>query len=290
MWICLDGEFVPRDQAKVSVFDHGLLYGDGVFEGIRAYHGRVFRLAQHVRRLYDSARTIQLQIPLTPAQYGEVILETCRRNQIHDGYIRAVVTRGVGDLGLDPRKCPLASYFIIAAGIQLYPESCYEQGLKVVTCATRRNDPTALDPAVKSLNYLNNILGRIEVNRANADEGLMLNSLGNVSEATGDNIFVVRDGVILTPPIAAGILQGITRDAVIELARAAGFTVKEEFFNVQVVYNADECFLTGTAAEVIPVRELDGREIGDGQPGAVTRQLIAAFRELVKHDGTPIHG
>ncbi len=286
--ICLDGEYVGRDQAKVSVFDHGLLYGDGVFEGIRAYGGRVFRLDQHLRRLYDSARTIMLQIPLTPDEFGQRIVETCRRNGIQDGYIRAVVTRGVGDLGLDPRKCDKASYFIIADAIQLYPERCYEEGLKVITCSTRRNAPTALDPAIKSLNYLNNILAKIEVNRAKADEGLMLNQAGLVSEATGDNVFVIRDGKLYTPPLAAGILCGITRDAVIELARAAGIEVVEQFFTVQFVYNGDECFLTGTAAEVIPMVEVDQRPIGDGRPGAVTKQLIDAFRALVASEGTPI--
>jgi branched-chain amino acid aminotransferase len=287
--VYLDGEFVPADEAKVSVFDHGLLYGDGVFEGIRAYNGRVFKLDEHVRRLYDSARTILLDIPLTPAQYAEAVLETCRRNQIVDGYVRAVVTRGKGDLGLDPRKCPRASVFIIAAGITLYPAHCYEQGLKVITCATRRNNPTALDPAIKSLNYLNNILAKIEVNRAGADEGLMLNDLGLVAEATGDNIFLVRDGRLYTPPIAAGILRGITRDTVLDLARDLELPIHEEFFTGQFVYTADECFLTGTAAEVIPVKEVDGRPIGDGQPGAVTRRLIEAFHRYVGCTGTPIY-
>jgi len=288
MLICLDGEWLGRDEAKVSVFDHGLLYGDGVFEGIRAYHGRVFRLDEHIRRLYDSARTIRLEMPLQPEEFAAQVVEACRRNGIDNGYIRAVVTRGVGDLGLDPRKCSKASYFIIAADIQLYPEKCYTEGLKIITCATRRNAPTALDPAIKSLNYLNNILAKIEVNRAGADEGLMLNQQGYVSEATGDNIFVIRDGKIHTPPIGANILMGITRDTVIELAKEAGIEVIEEYFTTQYVYNGDECFLTGTAAEVIPVVEVDERPIGDGKPGPITWQLIAAFREHVKHHGTPI--
>ena len=288
MQICLDGQWVSREDAKVSVFDHGLLYGDGVFEGIRAYHGRVFRLDEHIRRLYDSARTIQLKMPLSPADFGRQVVEACKRNGIENGYIRAVVTRGVGDLGLDPRKCPEPSYFIIAADIQLYPEKCYTDGLKIVTCATRRNAATALDPAIKSLNYLNNILAKIEVNRAGADEGLMLNQLGYVSEATGDNIFVVRDGRLHTPPIGANILMGITRDTVIELARETGLEVIEEYFTTQYVYNGDECFLTGTAAEVVPVVEVDERAIGDGQPGEITRRLIAAFREHVKDHGTVI--
>lgn len=286
--IYLDGQFLPREEAKVSVFDHGLLYGDGVFEGIRAYNGRVFKLEEHVRRLYDSARTIMLEIPLTQAEYCEAVLETCRRNQIADGYIRAVVTRGVGDLGLDPRKCPKASVFIIAAGIQLYPERCYTEGLKVITCATRRNNPTALDPAIKSLNYLNNILAKIEVNRAGAEEGLMLNDQGYVAEATGDNIFVVRDGRIYTPPVAAGILRGITRDTVMDLARDAELALTEEFFTLQFVYSADELFLTGTAAEVVPVVSVDDRPIGDGKPGPLTQKLIGLFRNYVAHTGTPI--
>jgi len=286
--IYLDGQFLPREEAKVSVFDHGLLYGDGVFEGIRAYNGRVFKLEEHVRRLYDSARTIMLEIPLSQAEYCEAVLETCRRNQIADGYIRAVVTRGVGDLGLDPRKCPKASIFIIAAGIQLYPERCYTEGLKVITCATRRNNPTALDPAIKSLNYLNNILAKIEVNRAGAEEGLMINDQGYVAEATGDNIFVVRDGRIYTPPVAAGILRGITRDTVMDLTRDAELALTEEFFTLQFVYSADELFLTGTAAEVVPVVSVDDRPIGDGKPGPITQKLIGLFRNYVAHTGTPI--
>ncbi|NUP99411.1 MAG: branched-chain-amino-acid transaminase [Armatimonadetes bacterium] len=286
--ICLDGQFVPENEAKVSIFDHGLLYGDGVFEGIRAYNGRVFRLDEHIRRLYDSARTIMLEIPLSREEYAAQVVETCRRNDIADGYIRAVVTRGVGDLGLDPRKCPKASYFIIASSIQLYPERCYEEGLKVITCVTRRNDPTALDPAVKSLNYLNNILAKIEVNRAGADEGIMLNQMGFVAEATGDNVFVVHDGRLYTPPVSAGILVGITRDAVLDVARRMQLEIVEQFFTSQFVYNADECFLTGTAAEVIPVVEVDGRRIGGGRPGDITKRLIAGFHELVANDGTPI--
>lgn len=286
--IYLDGQFLPKEEAKVSVFDHGLLYGDGVFEGIRAYNGRVFKLEEHVRRLYDSARTIMLEIPMTQAEYCEAILETCRRNDITDGYIRAVVTRGVGDLGLDPRKCPKASVIIIAAGIQLYPERCYTEGLKVITCATRRNNPTALDPAVKSLNYLNNILAKIEVNRAGAEEGLMLNDQGYVAEATGDNIFVIRDGHIYTPPVAAGILRGITRDTVIDLARENELALTEEFFTLQFVYSADEVFLTGSAAEVVPVVCVDSRPVGDGKPGPLTQKLIGLFRNYVAHTGTAI--
>lgn len=288
--VCLDGAFVPETEARISVFDHGVLYGDGVFEGIRAYGGRVFRLDEHLRRLYEGAKSILLEIPLSPAQFAQAILETCRRNAIHDGYIRAVVTRGVGDLGLDPRKCPRAGYFIIADAIALYPERCYTDGLRVITCATRRNDPAALDPAIKSLNYLNNILARIEVNRAGADEGLMLNQAGQVAEATGDNLFVLRDGVLYTPPTAAGILVGITREAVLGLAVELGIEVREQPFGLQFVYNGDECFLTGTAAEVIPVVEVDQRPIGDGRPGRVTQELIAAFRRLVAGSGTPIAG
>ncbi|HAZ64578.1 MAG TPA: branched-chain amino acid aminotransferase [Armatimonadetes bacterium] len=286
--IYLDGEFVASHEATVSVFDHGLLYGDGVFEGIRAYNGRVFRLEEHIRRLFDSAKAIILDIGMSQAEVCAAVVETCRRNEIRDGYIRVVVTRGPGDLGLDPRKCSKPTVFVIAAAIQLYPERCYTEGLRVVTCATRRNHPQALDPSIKSLNYLNNILAKIEVNRAGADEGLMLNAEGWVAEATGDNIFVMRDGQIYTPPVAAGCLRGITRDTVIELAQAAGLPLVEEFFSLHFVYTADEIFLTGSAAEVVPVTNVDERVIGDGRPGPISRQLVDLYRDYVAHNGTPI--
>jgi len=293
--VYLDGVWVPQEEAKVSVFDHGLLYGDGVFEGIRAYHDRVFRLREHIDRLYASAHTIALRIPLSKEEMIEALLETLRRNaeDLREGghieaYIRLVVTRGVGDLGLDPRKCPRPTVFIITDRIVLYPPEFYEQGLKLITVATRRNLSTALNPAIKSLNYLNNILAKIEVIQAGLVEGLMLSAQGEVAEATGDNIFLVQKGELVTPPLHVGILPGITRQAVMELAREAGIRVREEVFSQHSVYNADECFLTGTAAEVIPVRELDGRAIGTGQPGPVTKQLIESFRALTRREGTRI--
>ncbi len=288
MIIYLDGEFVPKERALISVFDHGLLYGDGVFEGIRAYHGRVFKLDEHLDRLYDSARTIALEIPVSKEEMEEVVLETLRRNDLSDAYIRLVVTRGVGDLGLDPRKCPEATVFCIAASIQLYPEELYQEGLAVITVSTRRNIPAACIPRVKSLNYLNNIYAKIEANLAGAPEAIMLNAEGYVAEATGDNIFIVKKGVLITPPTHVGILEGITRNAVMDLARKQGIPVEEKVFTLFDVYNADECFLTGTAAEVIPTVKVDGRLIANGKPGKITWELIAAFRELTKVDGTLI--
>jgi branched-chain amino acid aminotransferase len=283
--IYLDGEYVPQEKAVISVFDHGLLYGDGVFEGIRAYHNRVFKLHDHLVRLYESARSINMVIPISMAEMEEVVLETCRRNDIRDGYIRLVVTRGVGDLGLDPRKCPRPTIFCISASIQLYPQEYYEKGLEVITVATRRNIPEACNPRVKSLNYLNNIYAKIEANLHGVLEAIMLNSEGYVAEATGDNIFLVKNGVLITPPVHAGILEGITRNTVMELARAKGIEVVEKLFTRHDIFIADECFLTGTAAEVIPTVKVDGRMIGSGQPGEMTWELIAAFRELTRNDG-----
>ncbi len=287
--IYMDGELVERDEAKVSVYDHGLLYGDGVFEGTRVYHGRIFRLEDHIKRLQRSARAIMLDIPYSTDELIESHVETCRANDIQDGYIRTVVTRGVGDLGLDPRKCPEPSLIIIAANIQLYPEELYETGLPLITCSTRRNSPSSLDPGIKSLNYLNNILAKIECIQADVQEGIMLTNNGMVSECTGDNLFLVCDGEIVTPPNAAGILDGITRDAVIGLAKDEGLAVSEELFPITRVYTADECFLTGTAAELVPVIEVDGRIIGDGKPGAVTKRLLNRFRDLTRSEGTPIY-
>jgi branched-chain amino acid aminotransferase len=288
MIIYLDGDFVPKERALISVFDHGLLYGDGVFEGIRAYHGRVFKLDEHLDRLYDSARTIALEVPISKKEMEEVVLETLRRNDLSDAYIRLVVTRGVGDLGLDPRKCSQATVFCIAASIQLYPEELYQEGLAVITVSTRRNIPTACIPRVKSLNYLNNIYAKMEANLAGVSEAIMLNAEGYVAEATGDNIFIVKGGVLITPPTHVGILEGITRNAVMDLARRQGIPVEEKVFTLFDVYNADECFLTGTAAEIIPTVKVDGRLIADGKPGKITWELIAAFRELTKIDGTLI--
>ena len=288
--IYLNGDFVPEEEAKVSVFDHGLLYGDGVFEGIRSYNGRVFKLDEHLQRLYDSAKAIRLNIPLTMKEMEEKILETLRRNNIRDGYIRAVVTRGPGDLGLDPDKCKGNAFvFIIADTIVLYPDEFYQNGLSVITVPTRRNVPEALNPRIKSLNYLNNILAKIEAKNANAIEAIMLSNDGYVVECTGDNIFIVKGETVFTPPTYIGALEGITRDTAMDLARDMGLKVEERIFNRYEVYIADECFLTGTAAEVIPVVKVDGRVIGDGKPGRITQELVEKFRELTQKTGTPIY-
>ncbi len=287
-WIYLDGQFVPPEKAVISVFDHGLLYGDGVFEGIRAYNGRVFRLDQHLDRLYCSARAINLTIPMSKEQMRDRVMETIRRNGLRDAYVRLVVTRGKGDLGLDPVKCPVPTVFIIAGGIQIYPPELYEKGLRVVTLATRRNIVDALSPRIKSLNYLNNILGKLEANQANVEEGLMLTREGYVAEGTSDNVFIVRDGVVATPDLHLGVLAGITRGAVLEIAAAQSIPTEETTLTLFDVYNADECFLTGTAAELVPVVEVDGRRIGEGRPGPTTKRLLRAFRELTRSEGVPI--
>lgn len=284
--IYIDGVFYPESEAKISVFDHGLLYGDGIFEGIRFYNGRVFRLEEHIDRLYDSARAIALTIPMTKAEMSEATLESCRQNGLRDGYIRLVVTRGVGDLGLNPANCPRATTIIIAAAIKLYPEELYHKGLTVVTCATRRIAPGAFSPAVKSLNYLNNILAKIEAGKAG--EGLMLNEQGYVAECTGDNVFILKKGQLLTPPTSAGALEGITRNAVLEIAREFGIPATETNLTRYDLYTADEFFLTGTAAEIIPVVTLDARPIGDGIPGPLTAKFITRYRELTQASGTPI--
>jgi branched-chain amino acid aminotransferase len=289
MKIYIDGEFYEKEQAKVSVFDHGLLYGDGVFEGIRFYNGRVFRLDEHIDRLYDSARAICLNIPLDRQALVEATLETIRQNDLRDGYVRLVVTRGAGDLGLNPALCPKATIIIIAAKITLYPTENYENGLKVVTCATRRIPHGALSPMVKSLNYLNNVMAKIEAANAGAGEGLMLNEQGYVAECTGDNVFIVKRGNIYTPPIASGALAGVTRAVVFELAAEAGISVTEPDITRYDLFTADEVFLTGTAAEIIPVVMLDRRPIGDGRPGSITRQLMTRFHELTQTTGTVIH-
>ncbi|MCC2672649.1 MAG: branched chain amino acid aminotransferase apoenzyme, partial [Armatimonadetes bacterium] len=294
--IYLDGQYLPKDEAKISVFDHGFLYGDGVFEGIRAYNGRVFRLDEHVERLYRSAKAIMLNIPCTEGEMREAVLETCRRNNLANGYLRVVVSRGPGDLGIDPRNCHgNATVVIIADKLTMYPQSMYDNGMAVITTATRRNSPAALDPNIKSLNYLNNILAKIEVNRAAraggevpVGEGLMLNLDGYVAEATGDNIFVVTGGTLVTPPTYVGILEGITRNCVLELARQLGIPAEERVFTMTTVYGATEIFLTGTGAEVIPVVRVDDRQIADGRPGPITRQLITAFRQLVNSQGVEI--
>ena len=289
MKIYIDGEFYDKENAKISVFDHGLLYGDGVFEGIRFYNGRVFRLEEHIDRLFDSARAIALNIGLDKPAVIEATLETIRQNKLQDGYIRLVVTRGVGDLGLNPMLCPKASMIIIASKITLYSAEKYENGLDVVTCSTRRIPHGALSPMVKSLNYLNNVMAKIEAQNAGAGEGLMLNEQGFVSECTGDNIFIIKNGVISTPPIAAGALAGVTRAVVFDLAAEFGIPIREPMMTRYDIFTADECFLTGTAAEVIPAVKLDTRPIGDGKPGPITQRLIGRFRELTATTGTPIY-
>ena len=289
MKIYLDGQFYAKEDAKISVFDHGLLYGDGVFEGIRFYNGRVFRLEEHIARLYDSAQAICLKIPLTRAEMTEALLETIRQNDLRDGYVRLVVTRGPGDLGLNPNLCPKATVFIIASKITLYPEEMYRNGLVVVTCATRRIPHGALSPMVKSLNYLNNVLAKIESQQAGAGEGLMLNEQGFVAECTGDNIFIVKNGKITTPPISSGALAGITREVVFEMAAEFGIPISEPNITRYDIYTADECFLTGTAAEVIPAVKLDNRLIGGGEPGPITRKLIERFHQLTETTGVAIY-
>ncbi|NLE10579.1 MAG: branched-chain-amino-acid transaminase [Actinobacteria bacterium] len=289
MQIYVDGRFYSEEDAKVSVFDHGLLYGDGVFEGIRTYNGRVFECDAHIDRLYASAHAIALEIPLSRDEMVEAMMETIRRNDVMNGYIRLVVTRGVGDLGLNPSKCPKATVFCIAGDITLYPAEVYEKGFKVKTLATRRNDPQALSPAVKSLNYLNNVLGALELRDAGVNEGLFLTTSGFVCECTADNFFLVKGRRLLTPSPALGALQGITRGVAMRLAAGMGMDVEEGFYTLYDVYNADEAFLTGTAAEVGPVVEVDKRAIGSGTPGPVTRDIIARFHEYAQNTGTPVN-
>jgi branched-chain amino acid aminotransferase len=280
VWI--NGKLFDKSEAKVSVYDHGLLYGDGVFEGIRVYSGKVFRLREHIDRLQDSARAIYLEIPLSREQLAEAVTSTVQANNKRDGYIRLVVTRGAGSLGLDPRKTSDPQVIIIVDDITMYPPELYENGLEIVTAATIRNHPDALSPRIKSLNYLNNIMAKIEGVRAGCLEALMLNHKGEVAECTGDNVFLIKRGVLRTPPLDAGILSGVTRGAVLELARAAGLPIEELALTRYDVYTADECFLTGTAAEVIPVVKCDGRVIGNGKPGPVTRQLRGRFHQLTR--------
>ena len=286
MKIYINGKFYDKDNAKISVFDHGLLYGDGVFEGIRSYNRRVFKLNEHIDRLFESAQSIMLKIPLTKEQLIKETLKTLKVNKLDNAYIRLVVTRGEGDLGLDPLKCDQgATVIIIADKIALYPEKLYRAGLVIVTVPTVRNLPEALNPQIKSLNYLNNILAKIEAGNAGCDEAIMLDSLGYVAECTGDNIFVVKNGHLYTPPQCMGTLRGITRDAILEIARKIKIATHEHVITRHEVYISDECFLTGTAAEVIPVVRVDGRLIGSGRPGKLTLKLIKAFRALTAKDG-----
>jgi branched-chain amino acid aminotransferase len=280
--VYISGKFYDKPDAKISVYDHGLLYGDGVFEGIRIYEGKIFRLKEHVNRLYESARAIKLEIPLTPGQMIEAIQATVTANNKRNGYIRPLVTRGAGYLGLDPRKTSDPQVIIIVDDISLYPPELYENGMEIATVATIRNHPAALSPRVKSLNYLNNILAKIEGVLSGCPESLMLNHKGEIAECSGDNIFLVKDKILRTPPIDAGILEGITRGAVLELAHAAKITVQETALTRHDVFIADECFLTGTAAEIIPVVKCDARPIGTGKPGPMTKQLREAFQQLTR--------
>jgi branched-chain amino acid aminotransferase len=286
--IYLDGKYVPSEEAKVSVFDHGLLYGDGVFEGIRVYNGRIFRLDQHLDRLFNSAKAIMLPIPLTRKQLVEACCGTCRQNKLKDGYIRLVVTRGVGYLGLNPFRCKNPTVFIIADRIELYPEEVYRKGLKLITASTQRTNPAAMSPSIKSLNYLNNILAKIEAVNAGTLEAIMLNAQGHVAECTGDNIFIVRGGKLETPPVSAGALIGITRQVVIDLAAKRKIAVSEPNLTRYDLSTADEVFLTGTAAEIVPVSSIDGRIIGSGRPGGLTLKLMEDFRKLTRSEGTLI--
>ncbi len=286
-WVYLDGKFVPAEEAAVSVYDHGLLYGDGVFEGIRAYNGRVFRLEEHVERLYDSAKAIMLEIPMTQEEMCDAILETLRKNGLTDAYIRPLVTRGVGDLGLDPRKCPKPTVIIISQKWEAMYGDLYEVGLTAITVTVRRNSSAALPPNIKSLNYLNNILAKIEANVKGGNEAIFLDDAGNVSEGSGDNIFVVKEGKIITPHTLNN-LKGITRKAVIEAALARGYSVEGVHLGIFDLYTADEIFVTGTAAEVAPVTKIDGRIISGGKPGPITKDLIEGFKEMTLTTGTPI--
>lgn len=288
MIIYIDGKYLPKEEAHISVFDHGFLYGDGVFEGIRAYNGRVFRLQEHLDRLYDSARTIDLKVPVPKEEMAGIILEVLRRNNLSNGYIRPLVTRGVGDLGLDPRKCPIASVIVIAVEWGAMYGDLYEKGLKAITVSVRRNPAEALPPNVKSLNYLNNILGKIEANYKGGDEAIFFDTNGYMSEGSGDNIFIVKNGIIFTPPTLNN-LRGITRAVVLEIAKSHGLTLVEQNLGYYDMYSADEVFVTGTAAEVAPIVLIDGRAIGTGKPGPVTRQLMAAFRTVTETEGTPIY-
>jgi branched-chain amino acid aminotransferase len=282
MKIYIDGKYYSKEDAKVSVYDHGLLYGDGVFEGMRSYNGKVFRLNEHLERLWNSAKAIWLQIPISVDEMKKAVNETLALNDLKEGYIRLVITRGVGTLGLDPNKCGRPSIIIIADAISLYPDELYRDGLEIVTVSVPRNSSAVLSPRIKSLNYLNNILAKIEGQQAGCNEALLLNNRGEVAECTGDNIFIVTKGKILTPPVEADILEGVTRNTVIELARKAGIEVLEKPMAKYDIYTADECFLTGSAAEIIPVVKLDGRAIGVGRPGPLTQRLIAKFKEFVK--------
>lgn len=289
MKVYINGKLRDEADATISVFDHGLLYGDGIFEGIRAYNGRVFKLKEHIDRLFYSAKAILLSIPMSHADMMKAVVDTCRQNDVRDGYIRLVVTRGVGTLGLNPNRCKDPSVIIIAGKIQLYPPELYQNGMDIITVPTVRNLHSALNPAIKSLNYLNNILAKIEANNAGCEEAVMLNAEGFVAECTGDNLFVVKENRVLTPPLTAGALYGITRRVVLDLAAELGFRAEETNLTRYDLFNADECFLTGTGAELVPVVRIDGRSIGSGKPGPITHRLVDQYHALTKMSGEPIY-
>ncbi|ELK46521.1 branched-chain-amino-acid transaminase [Halobacillus sp. ACCC02827] len=288
-WIYLSGQYVKKEEAVVSVYDHGFLYGDGVFEGIRVYEGNIFKLDDHLNRLYDSAKSILLDVPYEKEELAEIIAETVRRNELETAYIRVVLSRGSGNLGLDPRSCSNPRLVVIAEALALFPKELYERGVRLASVASRRNRPDVLPPQVKSLNYLNNILVKMEANQMGVDEALMLNDQGYVTEGSADNIFIVKNGKILTPPTYLGALEGITRNAIMDLAEEKGYEIKEQPFTRHDVYVADEVFLTGTAAEVIAVVEVDQRKIGDGSPGVVTNHLLSEFRKVTTTDGYKVY-
>jgi branched-chain amino acid aminotransferase len=287
-WIYMNGDYVTKEDAKVSVFDHGFLYGDGIFEGIRIYDGNIFRCKEHLDRLYDSAKSIMLDIPLTYVEMREALVETLRKNGLRDGYIRLVVSRGPGNLGIDPQRCERAWVIIIVQQLAIYPEEAYRDGLRSISVSQRRNIPDALSPKIKSLNYMNNILVKIQSNLAGVGEAIMLNAQGYVAEGSSDNIFIVKRGVAYTPPTYLGALEGVTRGAIMDLCARLGYTLKEEPFTLHDVYVADEVFFTGTAAEVIAVREVDGRIIGEGRAGPVTTHLLEEFRKIVTVEGVKV--
>lgn len=287
-WVFLNGEFVKKEDAKISVYDHGFLYGDGVFEGIRVYGGNVFRLREHLERLYHSAKSIMLEIPYSFEELQDIVVQSVRKNGYSDAYIRLVVSRGVGDLGLDPYNCSHPQLIVIVEQLAIYPKELYESGLEIASAGTRRNAPDVLSPKLKSLNYLNNILVKIEAHLSGASEAMMMNNEGYVAECTADNIFIVKGDQVITPPGYIGALEGITRGAIIEIADQLGYDMREEPFTRHDVYVADEVFLTGTAAEVIAVVKVDGRQIGNGRPGKTTKTLLEAFREKVRTDGVKV--
>lgn len=284
MKIYLNGKFVEKNEAVVSVFDHGFLYGDGAFEGIRSYNHLVFKLDEHIKRLYETAHTLMIKISLTPEQMEKAVIDTLKINHLTDAYIRLIITRGIGDLGLDPKKCfGGTTVIIIADKITLYPKELYNTGMEIITVPTIRNNPEALNPQLKSLNYLNNIMAKIEANNAGYSEAIMMDAAGYVAECTGDNIFIIKDGVLSTP--CQGRLKGITRQVVLDIARKLKLEIKETFITRHEVFISDECFLTGTAAEVIPVVKVDGRQIGEGKPGVITGKIMKGFKEATSKDG-----